>query len=355
MYEVIVIDDSPLMQKILSDIINRLDDYHVIDVASDAYEARELIKKHEPDLVTIDINMPKMDGVTFLKNLMRLHPMPAVVVSTDVSQHHQVFDDGAVGFIKKKDIGETDDIFFQRVEDILLRLSFLVKRYQDKKPPKVRKIQAEMDTVKNNPDVLLESSPAKRGGKAMIAIGASTGGIETLMQIFKSLEPPLPPIFITLHIPYGFSSSFAQRLDRLSTLKVYEAKDGQVVKNSDVYLAPGNKHMTLEKVGSQYQIKLIDGPRISRHKPSVDMLFRSVNNAIGSSAMGVMLTGMGDDGVIGFKEMHDSGAYTIAQDEASSVVYGMPKKAFEAGAVRKVVPLNQVAVEIVKFASSLDL
>ena len=350
MYEVIVIDDSRLMQKMLSDMINRLEDYHVIDVASDAYEARTLIKKHEPDFVTIDINMPKMDGVTFLKNLMRLHPMPAVVVSTDVSQHHQVFDDGAVGFIKKKDIGENDDIFFKRVEDIMLRLTFLVQRYHDKKPSNKRRISSELDRVKNHPDTLLLSRPARKPGEKIVVIGTSTGGIETLITIFKELKPPLPPILITLHIPYGFSSSFAQRLDRLSTLDICEAKDGQDVKPSHVYLAPGNQHMLLERISNKYKIKLLDGARISRHKPSVDIMFRSVNNATGSSAMGIMLTGMGDDGVIGLKDMHDSGAYTIAQDEATSIVYGMPCKAFEIGAVNKVVPLYDVVKEIEEFA-----
>ena len=348
MYKVLVIDDSPLMQRILSDMINRVDDFKVVATASDAYEARELIKKYEPDLVTIDINMPKMDGVTFLRNLMRLHPMPAVVISTDISKHHEVFDDGAVGFIAKKGIGESDISFFSRVEDTLLKLSFLVKRYKDKADAK-KNIITEIETVKNHPDILLAFKPALISNKKIIAIGASTGGVETLMEIFSKLSSPLPPIVITLHIPFGFSGSFAQRLNRLCSLDIQEAQDAMELQDSSVYIAPGNRHLLVENKQGKYFTKLLDGVKISRHKPSVDILFRSVCNAVGSKAMGVMLTGMGDDGSIGMKEMSAIGAYTIAQSKKRCVVFGMPAKAIEAGAVTKVVDLDNIASEITKF------
>lgn len=347
MYTVIVIDDSPLMQPILSDMISRVEDFKVIATASDAFEARDLIKKHEPDLVTIDINMPKMDGVTFLRNLMRLHPMPAIVISTDASRHHDVFDDGAVGFIPKKGIGENDESFFGRIEDTLMRLTFLIDRYKTKNRTKKQPI--EIETEKIHPDRLLPKKPALVPGSKVIAIGASTGGVETLMGIFSHLNPPLPPILITLHIPFGFSGSFAERLNRLSALNVKEAQDGDEVNESSVYIAPGNRHMLLENRQGKYFVKLLDGPRISRHKPSVDILFRSVNNAAGSKAMGIMLTGMGDDGSIGMKEMHDSGALTIAQSEKNCVVFGMPLKAIEAQAVRHVVDLEDIPHRIHSF------
>lgn len=348
MYSVIVIDDSPLMQKILSDKISQLDDFYVVDTASDAFEARELIKKHEPDLVTIDINMPKMDGVTFLRNLMRLHPMPAVVISTDASRHHEVFDDGAVGFISKKAVGESEASFFARIEDTLLRLVFLIDRYRAKS--KVKKVNTiEIETVKNHPDVLLPLKPARFKAPKVIAIGASTGGVETLMEIFDKLAPPLPPILITLHIPFGFSGSFADRLNRRSLLDVQEAKDAQEVQMSSVYIAPGNRHLILENIEGKYFIKLLDGPRISRHKPSVDILFRSVCNSAGSNAMGIILTGMGDDGSIGMKEMHDAGAFNIAQSSKKCVVFGMPNKAIEAQAVTKIVDLVDIADNIQNF------
>lgn len=347
MYTVIVIDDSPLMQRILSDMISRVEDFKVIATASDAFEARDLIKQHEPDLVTIDINMPKMDGVTFLRNLMRLHPMPAIVISTDASRHHDVFDDGAVGFIPKKGIGEKDESFFARIEDTLMRLTFLIERYKTKNRAKKQPI--EIETEKTHPDHLLAKKPALIPGPKIIAIGASTGGVETLMKIFSALRPPLPPILITLHIPFGFSGSFAERLNRLCPLNVKEAQDGDIVNDSSVFIAPGNRHMLLENRQGKYFIKLLDGPRISRHKPSVDILFRSVNNAAGSKAMGIMLTGMGDDGSIGMKEMHDSGAFTIAQSEKNCVVFGMPLKAIEAKAIRQVVDLDDIPDRIQSF------
>lgn len=349
MYKVIVIDDSPLMQNILSDMISQLEDFQVVATASDAFEARELIKKYDPDLVTIDINMPKMDGVTFLRNLMRLHPMPAVVISTDVSRNHEVFDDGAVGFIPKKKIGESDDSFFTRLEDTLLRLVFLIERYKSKSQAKKANTAIEIETIKNHPDTLLPLKPAVIPGSKVIAIGASTGGVETIIEIFKKLEPPLWPILITLHIPFGFSGSFAQRLDKISSLNIQEAKDGQIVENSSVYIAPGNRHLVLENRQGKYYIKLLDGVKISRHKPSVDILFRSVCNAAGSKAMGVILTGMGDDGSIGMKEMYNAGAFTIAQSSKRCVVFGMPNKAIEANAVSQIVDLDDIAQSIQSF------
>jgi len=349
MYKVIVIDDSPLMQNILSDMISQLEDFQVVATASDAFEARELIKKYDPDLVTIDINMPKMDGVTFLRNLMRLHPMPAVVISTDVSRNHEVFDDGAVGFIPKKKIGESDGSFFTRLEDTLLRLVFLIERYKSKSQAKKANTAIEIETIKNHPDTLLPLKPAVIPGSKVIAIGASTGGVETIIEIFKKLEPPLWPILITLHIPFGFSGSFAQRLDKISSLNIQEAKDGQIVENSSVYIAPGNRHLVLENRQGKYYIKLLDGVKISRHKPSVDILFRSVCNAAGSKAMGVILTGMGDDGSIGMKEMYNAGAFTIAQSSKRCVVFGMPNKAIEANAVSQIVDLDDIAQSIQSF------
>lgn len=350
MYKVIVIDDSPLMRKMLSDMISQVEDFEVVATACDAYEARDLIKKYEPDLVTIDINMPGMDGVTFLRNLMRLRPMPAIVISTDVSKHHEVFDDGAVGFIPKKAIGENDISFFSRIEDTLMKLSFLISRHKSKSDAKKSSV-TDIETVKNHPDLLLPLNPAPMNGSRVIAIGASTGGVETLMEIFTHLTAPLPPILITLHIPFGFSGSFAERMNRLSPLHIKEAQDGDLVEISSVYIAPGNKHMLLDNRQGKYFIKLLDGVRISRHKPSVDVLMRSVCNAAGKNAMGVMLTGMGDDGSIGMKEMHDAGAFTIAQSQKSCVVFGMPDKAIKAGAIDEIVDLSKIAVKIASFST----
>ncbi|WP_419766792.1 chemotaxis-specific protein-glutamate methyltransferase CheB [Arcobacter sp.] len=356
MYTVIVIDDSLSMRRILKDIINSIDEFEVIDEAVDAFDAREKIKKFEPDMVTIDINMPKMDGVTFLRNLMRLHPMPAVVVSGEGARGNDIFDDGAVGYIEKPANGESMMSFQSRVKDNLLNLTFLLKQYTLKKPKAqfIQKNKTKIETnTKNHPDELLLSSPARLGGSKVIAIGSSTGGVESLLKVFKSLPNDLPPIVITQHIPYGFSRSFAQRLNTESALEVFEATDGMKLEKGKAFLAPGNMHLSIEKRGNEYYTKLIDGIRISHHKPSVNIMFRSVNNVIGSSAMAVMMTGMGDDGMIGIKELFDNGAYTIAQNEESCVVFGMPKKAIEVGAVKDIVHLDEIAQYIVDFSKNL--
>lgn len=358
MYTVLIIDDSPSMRRILKDMINNIDEFEVISEAMDAYDAREKIKLYEPDLVTIDLNMPKMDGATFLRNLMRLHPMPAVVISGESVRGNDIFDDGAVGFIPKPDNGENMSSFGERIKDTLLNLTFLLKRYTLKKP-KPQKVSNRSSRARENsaieikvhPDEVLRKSPSLFGGQKVIAIGSSTGGVESLLKVFKDLPAGLPPILITQHIPYGFSNSFAHRLNDHSDVTVCEAKDGMTLERSHAYLAPGNMHLAVEKSrNGEFKTKLLDTVKVSRHKPSVDILFRSVNNEIGGSAMAVMMTGMGDDGSIGMKELYDNGSYTVAQNEETCVVFGMPAKAIEAGAVKDVVGLHEIAQYIIEFS-----
>lgn len=355
MYTVLVIDDSPSMRKVLKDMINSIDEFEVVSEAMDAFDAREKIKQYEPDMVTIDINMPKMDGVTFLRNLMRLHPMPAVVVSGEGVRGNDIFDDGAVGFIPKPAMSESMVSFQERIKDTLLNLTFLLKRYTLKKPK--AKIKSKTNTlseieVKNHPDVVLKSSPALIPGKKVIAIGSSTGGVESLLKVFKKLPSNLPPIIITQHIPYGFSNSFAHRLNDNSRVNVCEAKDGMTLEKSHAYLSPGNMHLTVEKKRDGSLVtKLLDTVKVSRHKPSVDVMFRSINNIVGGSTMAVMMTGMGDDGSIAMKELHDNNAYTVAQNKESCVVFGMPLKAIEAGAVKDIIHLDEIAQFITDFSN----
>ncbi len=351
MYTVLVIDDSPSMRRIIKDMINSIDEFEVIGVATDAYDAREKIKEYEPDLVTIDINMPKMDGVTFLRNLMRLHPMPAVVISGESVRGNDIFDDGAVGFIPKPDTGESMNSFSDRIKDTLLNLTFLLKRYTLKKPPALKKSNKVLTNIeyKVHPDEVIPLRAAKFPGMRLIAIGSSTGGVESLLRVFRKLPGDLPPILITQHIPYGFSNSFAHRLNDNSEVEVCEAKDGMILEKGHAYLAPGNMHLTIEKYANEYRTKLLDTKKVSQHKPSVDVLFRSVNNAVGGAAMAVMMTGMGDDGTIAMKELHDNGAYTVAQNEESCVVFGMPMKAIQAGAVKDIVHLDEIAEYIIDF------
>ena len=352
MYTVLVIDDSASMRRIIKDMINSIEEFEVICVATDAYDAREKIKEYEPDLVTIDINMPKMDGVTFLRNLMRLHPMPAVVISGEGVRGNDIFDDGAVGFIPKPENGESMESFQSRVKDTLLNLTFLLKRYTLKKPKPLKQptLSTQVIEYKVHPDEVITSKPAVLPGMKLIVIGSSTGGVESLLKVFKRLPSNLPPILITQHIPYGFSNSFAHRLNDNSEVIVCEAKDNMIIERGHGYLAPGNMHLTIEKVGNEYRTKLLDTKKVSQHKPSVDVLFRSTNNTVGSSAMAVMMTGMGDDGTIAMKELHDNGAYTIAQNEESCVVFGMPMKAIQAGAVKDIVHLDEIADYIIDFS-----
>ena len=352
MYTVLVIDDSPSMRRIIKDMINSIDEFEVVCVATDAYDAREKIKEYEPDLVTIDINMPKMDGVTFLRNLMRLHPMPAVVISGEGVRGNDIFDDGAVGFIPKPDNGESMQSFQERIKDTLLNLTFLLKRYTLKKPQASRKTSTQSLNIeyKIHPDEVIPLKAANFPGMKLIAIGSSTGGVESLLRVFKRLPGDLPPILITQHIPYGFSSSFAQRLNDHSEVIVCEAKDGMILAKGHGYLAPGNMHLTIEKIGNEYKTKLLDTKKVSQHKPSVDVLFRSVNNTVGSAAMAIMMTGMGDDGTIAMKELFDNGAYTVAQNEESCVVFGMPMKAIQAGAVKDIIHLDEIADYIIEFS-----
>ena len=352
MYTVLVIDDSASMRRIIKDMINSIDEFEVICVATDAFDAREKIKEYEPDLVTIDINMPKMDGVTFLRNLMRLHPMPAVVISGEGVRGNDIFDDGAVGFIPKPDNGESMQSFQERIKDTLLNLTFLLKRYTLKKPQASRKTSTQSLNIeyKIHPDEVIPLKAANFPGMKLIAIGSSTGGVESLLRVFKRLPGDLPPILITQHIPYGFSSSFAQRLNDHSEVIVCEAKDGMILEKGHGYLAPGNMHLIIEKIGNEYKTKLLDTKKVSQHKPSVDVLFRSVNNTVGSAAMAVMMTGMGDDGTIAMKELFDNGAYTVAQNEESCVVFGMPMKAIQAGAVKDIIHLDEIADYIIEFS-----
>lgn len=360
MYTVLVIDDSISMRKVISDFINSIEDFAVVDTAVDAFEAREKIKQLEPDLVTIDINMPKMDGVTFLRNLMRLHPMPAVIISSESVRGSDIFDDGAVGFVPKPALGESMGSFNDRIRETLLNLTFLLNKYTLKKPKPIKSLEQQVKKAhiteslveeKIDPDKVIKNNPALMPGPKIIGIGSSTGGVESLLRVFKKLPTNLPPIVMTQHIPYGFSSSFAQRLNDYSDVIVSEVAGETTLQKGNAYLAPGNMHLVVDKKGSNYVASLLDVTKVSRHKPSVDVMFRSLNNSAGGGAMAVMMTGMGDDGTIAMKNLYDNGAYTIAQNEESCVVFGMPKQAIKAGAVKDICHLDDIAQYIIDFAN----
>jgi two-component system chemotaxis response regulator CheB len=289
---------------------------------------------------------------------MKLHPMPAIIISSQGQRENDIFDDRAIGFVEKPEVGESISSFGTRIEELLLNLTFFLKRYKSKKPkPKediIKKHSLLNSTVeeKIHPDKILESKPSLLPGAKIIAIGSSTGGIESLLKVFHKLTSNLAPIVITQHIPYGFSASFAQRLNDNSKLNVYEAKDNMILQRGCAYLAPGNKHLAIVKQGKNYVTNLLDTVRVSRHKPSVDILFRSINNCAGGGAMAIMMTGMGDDGSIAMKELYDNNAYTIAQNEESCVVFGMPKMAIKNGAIKDIIHLKDIANHIIDFSDN---
>jgi len=344
-YTVIIVDDSPFYREFLRECVESIEEFEVVSTAIDAYDAREKIKKYDPDLLLIDINMPKMDGVTFLKNVMRLRPMPSFIVSTEIGRDREVYEEGALAFIAKKTDIEMQEEFLKRLKDTLLRFSYLYDRYREK-----RGVKQGANELKVHPDKLLAKNPSPGASKNIIAIGASTGGVEAIKYLFSELPPTLPPIVVAQHIPYGFSKNFANRLNTDSKISVSEVVEPMELRSGCAYIASGNTHMVVYKceVSRKYFVAPLEGERICYQKPSINILFRSVNNTFGKSATAIILTGMGDDGSIGIKELYDNGAYTIAQDEKSSIVFGMPKKAIESGGVVDVLPLSLIPKRVVE-------
>lgn len=342
---VLVIDDSALIRKLLTEIINSKHDMAVIGAASDPLMAREMIREMNPDVLTLDVEMPKMDGLDFLERLMRLRPMPVVMVSTLTEKGSDItfraLELGAVDFVAKPKIG----------------IASALKEYGDEIANKIRAaFSARVEEIVPNKTVTKSVSvdavlPSAIGRSAfstekLIIVGASTGGTEAIKDFLIQLPATCPGILITQHMPEGFTKSFANRLNSLCKISVHEAQGGERVMPGHAYIAPGHSHMLLKRSGANYVTELNQGELVSRHRPSVDVLFRSAANCAGKNAIGVILTGMGKDGAAGMLEMHQAGAYTFAQDEASCVVYGMPKEAVAVGAVDEIVSLRDMARKV---------
>ena len=358
--KVLVVDDSALVRSILSDVLARDPAIEVVGTASDAHIAREKIKKLNPDVLTLDVEMPKMDGLTFLHNLMRLRPMPVVMVSSMTERGAEVTLDalamGAVDFLSKPKI------------DIAAKLpeycDELIGKIKVAACASVRALDAQRAAAlkpKGPNPVATDVLPVVRGARKMrttdriIAIGASTGGTEAIKHVLCSMPADTPGILITQHIPKAFSASFAKRMDDCCAMTVTEAEDGQQVLAGHVYIAPGDRHLYVIRDGARYVCRLDDGAPVNRHKPSVDVLFNSVAKCAGQNAIGVLLTGMGKDGAKGLKEMRASGSRTVAQDEATSVVWGMPGEAVAIGAAEDVVPLDEMASHVLGLAEGMDV
>ncbi|MDX7988670.1 chemotaxis response regulator protein-glutamate methylesterase [Xenorhabdus sp. 12] len=330
---VLCVDDSALMRQIMREIINSHPDMEVVDCAPDPFVARDLIKKHNPQVLTLDVEMPRMDGIDFLEKLMRLRPMPVVMVSSLTGKGSEItlkaLELGAVDFVTKPQLG---------IRDGMLAYSELIAE-------KIRAAaQAKVSTIKADTGVSapLNFKPLLSSEK-LIAVGASTGGTEAIKNLLQPLPVTSPALLITQHMPPGFTRSFAERLNKLSQITVKEAEDGERVLPGHAYIAPGDRHMELCRSGANYQIMITGALPVNRHRPSVDVLFRSVARYAGRNAVGVILTGMGSDGAAGLLEMKQAGAYTLAQDETSCVVFGMPRAAIQLGAVDEVMDLQKIS------------
>lgn len=336
---VLIVDDSPTVRSVFKRGLARAKGIEVIGVASDPFEARDMIVKNPPDVVTLDIEMPRMDGLTFLRKLMKHFPLPVVVVSTLTREGSQKALDalafGAVEVVEK-------NISEDRVNDLMLEL---VHKVRAAATARVRRQSfTPRKPVGEAPGRVFKGV----GGTAsqILAIGASTGGTEALSQIIPRLPADIPGTVVVQHMPPGFTTQMAGRLDKLSQVTVQEAQGGEYLEPGLVLIAPGDRHLLVHRRGNRYQVELRDGPRVSRHKPSVDVLFQTVAKAAGDNAVGVILTGMGRDGAAGLLAMREAGAHNIAQDEESCVVYGMPREAVELGAASEIQPLGRIAEKV---------
>ncbi len=351
---VLIVDDSATVRQALATLLGTDPEIEVMGTAPDPYVAAQRIAQEVPDVITLDVEMPRMDGLTFLEKIMRQHPIPIVICSSLTEKGSETafaaLEKGAVEIITKPKMGTK--LFFEEsavyICDVVKSAAHahLQRRANAAPPPSPMKVQPKLSA-----DAVLE----KGGSHAMIqtterivAVGASTGGTEALREFLEALPADAPGTVVVQHMPEKFTAQFATRLNGLCRVTVKEAADGDSVLRGQVLIAPGNRHLLLKRSGARYYVEIKDGPLVSRHRPSVDVLFRSTARYAGKNAVGVIMTGMGDDGAHGMREMKEAGAYNIAQDEASCVVFGMPAEAIKLGGVDRILPLNQIAGEVVR-------
>lgn len=335
MIRVLIIDDSALMRHILSEILNQADDIEVVGTAQDPIFAMKKIEHLRPDVITLDVEMPRMDGLTFLETLMKTHPMPVVMVSALTQKGCEItlraLELGAVDYVSKPAIDKARGII--ELSDEIIKKVRIAARARVRGHTEIRK------TIPSSPS--FSTTPLRTTDK-IIAIGASTGGTQAITEILRCLPESVPGIVVVQHMPPMFTRSFAKRLNNLTRLDVKEADPGDRVLTGNALIAPGNRHLRIKRNGAMYYTELTDGPMVNYVRPSVDILFSSVAEQAGKNAIGVILTGMGEDGARGLLEMKRRGAFTIAQDEASSVVFGMPRRAIEIGAVDRIASLEEI-------------
>ncbi len=345
---VLVVDDSALIRRLLSELINAHSDMQVVATAPDPLVARELIKKHNPDVLTLDVEMPRMDGLDFLERLMRLRPMPVLMVSS-------LTDKGSEVTLKALELGAIDYISKPKVDIVAGMTSYsdlIAEKLRTCASAKIRaktQDRKKVAAARRAQGVALSSQAGRYSStEKVVFVGASTGGTEAIKDFLIDLPADMPAILITQHMPENFTRTFAERLDRECQLKVKEASHNERVLPGHVYIAPGNLHLEIARSGANYMTRLLDTPLVNRHRPSVDVLFHSAAQVAGANAVGVILTGMGRDGAAGLLEMRQAGAFTLAQDEASCVVFGMPKEAIALGAAVEVLPLVDLPGRVIE-------
>lgn len=354
--KVMIVDDSAIVRQVLQSVLNKDPAIEVISAVADPLFAMNRMAIQWPDVIVLDIEMPRMDGLTFLKKIMAERPTPVVICSTltdkGAETTMQALSAGAISIVTKPKIGLKDFI-----QDAASDITNAVKAAAKANMSNIRPLRAPvMVREKNGVESLIPNgnSAMSKTTEHVIAIGTSTGGTQALEFLLRALPTNSPGIVIVQHMPEKFTASFAERLDSICDIHVSEARHNDRVLPGHALIAPGGKHMMLKRSGAQYVVEIIDGPLVNRHKPSVDVLFRSTAKCAGKNAVGFILTGMGDDGARGLKDMYDAGSPTVAQDEKSCVVFGMPKEAIALGAANKVLALNQIPQEIMRYAHLKD-
>ncbi len=349
---VLVVDDSAVVRQVMTALLSQEPDM-VVTTAADPLIAMDKMRVSRPDVILLDLEMPRMDGLTFLRRIMKDDPRPVVVLSTLATRGAEAavraLDEGAVAVVAKPRLAVRSFLH----ESAMMLIDAVRAAAQARLGPRSPHVRTA--SPRWSADVVLPAGPALRsaqGGDAIVAVGASTGGTEALRALLEPLPPDAPPLVIVQHMPEVFTRAFAERLDRVCRIEVKEAEAGDRVVRGRALVAPGNRHLLVRREGAQYVAELRDGPLVSRHRPSVDVLFRSTAQAAGPNGVGVILTGMGDDGTAGLLEMKAAGAATLAQDEASCVVFGMPKEAILRGAVDQVLPLSRIPWALLQAATT---
>ena len=350
---VLIVDDSAVVRQTMADILSSDPHIEVMATAADPFVAADRIREEVPDVITLDVEMPRMDGITFLQKIMSQHPIPVVMCSSLTDDGSQTalkaLEYGAVEIIQKPRMGTK-----QFLEESKVRICDVVKAAAQARVKKISAVKPRAIEPKLSADVIISRSTSKamiETTEKVVVIGASTGGTEALRAFLQVLPADSPGIVIVQHMPEGFTRAFSERLNTLCSITVKEAENNDSVVRGRALIAPGNHHLLLKRSGARYFVEIKDGPLVSRHRPSVDVLFRSAARYAGKNAVGVIMTGMGDDGAKGMLEMKEAGAFTIAQDEATSVVFGMPNEAIKLGGVNLIKPLGSIPAEVLRLCN----